>query len=61
MFTWRDYYAEYERRLNQIDEARHFRLIKVFFRMEETRLRNSLVRFQPTQFAYIKEISYESK
>jgi len=61
MLTWKDYYVEYERRLNQLDEARHYRLIKVFLNMRETRLRNSPVRIQPTQFAYIKEISYEYK
>jgi len=61
MFTWKDYYVEYERRLNQLDEARNYRLIKNFLYMKETRLRNSPVRIHPTQFAYIKGRSYEYK
>jgi hypothetical protein len=61
MFTWKDYYAEVEQRLNQLDEARHYRLIKAFLNMNETRLRNSPFRIQPAQFVHIKETSYEYK
>lgn len=31
MFTWKDYYVEHERRLDRMNEAKKYRLLKAFF------------------------------
>jgi hypothetical protein len=61
MFTWKEYYVEYERRQSQIDEARQYRLKKVFQNLKGSRLRKSSFRIQPKHFAHNHEISYELK
>ena len=61
MFTWKEYYVEYERRLNQIDEAKQACLKKAFFTIKESRLRKSGSRIQSKHIAYNHEFSYEPK
>ena len=39
MFTWKDYNVENELQLNQLDEVRHYRMIRAFLYMNESRLR----------------------
>ena len=57
MFTWKDYYVEFEQRLNQMQ----YRLVKALLDMKKSCLRNSPFRIQTAQFAYNKETSYEHK
>jgi len=59
MFTWKNYYVENELRLKQLDEARHYRMIRAFLYKKESRLMKSPFEIQPKHFAYGQEISYE--
>jgi len=61
MFTWNEYYVEYERRQHQIHEARQVCLIKAFLVRKESRLRKSDSKIQSKHFAHNHEISYELK
>ena len=61
MFTWKEYYVEYERRLNQIDEARQVCLIKALLSRKESRLRKPDSKIQSKHIAHNHEISYELK
>ena len=44
MFTWRDYYVENERRQDQLEQARQFRLAKEFSEKREKRFTNLSIR-----------------
>ena len=61
MFTWKEYYIEYERRRNQIDEAKQACLKKAFIALKENRLRKSGSRIRSKHMAHNHELSFGLK
>ena len=55
MFTWKDYYFEFERRQDQIAEAEHDRLVKLYSNVKKFSLRIFKDRVSPIYFTTAKE------
>ncbi|HUV26269.1 MAG TPA: hypothetical protein VMW34_02780 [Anaerolineales bacterium] len=55
MFTWKDYYLEFERRQDQIAEAEHDRLVKLYSNVKKFSLRIFKDRVSLMYFTTAKE------